>query len=237
VLREDEMDVLLQTQPERIERMTDGTVRLTVHSPEGGPRVLTGSHVLVATGRVPNTERLNLAAAGVETDAQGFVRVNERLETGVPGIYCLGDAKGGPAFTHISYDDFRIIETNLLKGGRATTQDRLVPYCVFTDPELGRVGLSEMEARSQGRTIQVYKMPMRSVARAAEMDEPRGLMKAIVDARSGEILGCAILGIAGGELMSAVEIAMMGHLPYTRLRDAIFAHPTLAEALNNLFDQ
>ena len=238
ILREDEVDILLQAHTERIEPTADSTIRLTVTAPQDGePRVLTGSHVLVAAGRVPNTDRLNLAAAGVETDNQGFVKVNERLETGVPGVFCLGDAKGGPAFTHISYDDFRIIETNLLKGGTASTEGRLVPYCVFTDPELGRVGLSETEARSQGRTIRVYKMPMRWVARALEADEPRGLMKVVVDAESGQILGCAILGIAGGEVMSMVEIAMMGHLPYTTLRDAIFAHPTLAEALNNLFDQ
>ncbi len=173
----------------------------------------------------------------METDVRGFVTVNERLETGVAGIYCLGDAKGGPAFTHISYDDFRIIETNLLRGGHATTRDRFVPYTVFTDPELGRVGQSETEARAQGRTIRVYKMPMRWVARALEMDEPRGLMKVVVDTGTGQILGCAILGVAGGELMSMTEIAMMGRVPYTSLRDAIFAHPTLAEALNNLFDQ
>ncbi len=238
ILREDEVDVLLQARTERVEREADGMIRLTVRTPQdGGPHVVTGSHVLVAAGRAPNTEHLNLATAGVETDARGFVKVNERLETGVPGIYCLGDAKGGPAFTHISYDDFRIIETNLLRRGHATTQDRFVPYTVFTDPELGRVGLSETEARAQGRAIQAYKMPMRWVARALEMDEPRGLMKVVVDTGTGQILGCAILGIAGGELMSMVEIAMMGRVPYTSLRDAIFAHPTLAEALNNLFDQ
>ncbi len=238
VLREDGVDVLLQAQTERVDRAADGTILLTVRTPQDRePRVLSGSHVLAAAGRVPNTERLNLAAAGVGTDARGFIKVNERLETGAPGVYCLGDAKGGPAFTHISYDDFRIIEANLLRGGNATTTGRLVPYTVFMDPELGRVGMSETEARSQNRSIRVYKMPMRQVARALEMDEPRGFMKAVVDADTGQILGCAILGIAGGELMSMVEIAMMGRLPYTALRDAIFAHPTLAEALNNLFDQ
>ncbi len=238
ILREDDVEVLLQAHTERVDRTADGTIRLIVRTPGAGePRVVSGSHVLVAAGRAPNTEDLNLAAAGVETDVRGFVTVNERLETGVAGIYCLGDAKGGPAFTHISYDDFRIIETNLLRGGHATTRDRFVPYTVFTDPELGRVGQSETEARAQGRTIRVYKMPMRWVARALEMDEPRGLMKVVVDTGTGQILGCAILGVAGGELMSMTEIAMMGRVPYTSLRDAIFAHPTLAEALNNLFDQ
>ncbi len=162
--------------------------------------------------------------------------MNDRLETTAPGVYALGDVKGGPAFTHISYDDFRIIEINVVKGGRASTKDRLVPYTVFIDPELGRVGLSEQEARTLGRSIRIARMPMTAVARAAEADETRGVMKAVVDAGTGRILGCATLGIAGGELMSMVEIAMMGQLPYTALRDAIFAHPTLAESLNNLFD-
>jgi len=238
ILREDGVDVLLQAQTERVGRAAEGAIALTVRTPQDAePRVLSGSHLLVAAGRVPNTESLNLATAGVQTDAWGYVTVNERLETAVPGVYCLGDAKGGPAFTHISYDDFRIIEANLLRGGDARTTGRLVSYTVFMDPELGRVGMSETEARSQNRPIRVYKMPMRWVARALETDEPRGFMKVVVDADSGQILGCAILGITGGELMSMVEIAMMGRLPYTALRDAIFAHPTLAESLNNLFDQ
>ena len=148
----------------------------------------------------------------------------------------MGDITGGPAFTHIAYDDFRILEANLLRGGSASTRGRLVPYTVFIDPQLGRVGLSEGQARSQGRRIRVAKMPMRYVARALEVDEPRGLMKVVVDAESGQILGCAILGIEGGEIMSIVEVAMMGRLPYTALQNAVFAHPTLAESLNNLFD-
>jgi pyruvate/2-oxoglutarate dehydrogenase complex dihydrolipoamide dehydrogenase (E3) component len=190
----------------------------------------------VATGRVANTETLNLGAAGVQVDQRGFISVNDRLETSVPGIYALGDITGGPAYTHISYDDFRILEANLLKGGSASTRGRLVPYTVFIDPELGRVGLSEEQARGQGRRIRVAKMPMSFVARALEVDEPRGLMKAVVDAESGQILGFAILGIWGGEIMSIVEVAMMGRLPYTALQNAVFAHPTLAESLNNLFD-
>jgi pyruvate/2-oxoglutarate dehydrogenase complex dihydrolipoamide dehydrogenase (E3) component len=235
ILREDGVDVILRGEAQRVEPAADGTIRLTVRTPQdAGPRALDGSHLLVAAGRVPNTDRLNLAAAGVETDARGFVKVNERLQTGVPGVYALGDAKGGPAFTHISYDDFRIIETNVLRGGDATTRDRLVPYCVFMDPELGRVGLSETEARASGREVRVYAMPMSHVARALEMDEARGFMKVVVDAGTGQILGCAILGVWGGELASMLEIAMMGRMPYTSLRDAIFAHPTLAEALNNL---
>jgi pyruvate/2-oxoglutarate dehydrogenase complex dihydrolipoamide dehydrogenase (E3) component len=233
VMQEDGIKVWLNT--EVVRAQTDaGSIRLTVKTREA-ERIATGSHLLVAVGRRPNTDQLNLAAAGIETDKQGFVKVNERLETNVPGIYALGDVKGGPAFTHISYDDFRIIRTNLIEGGNATVSDRLVPYTVFIDPQLGRVGLSETEGRAQGLNIQVAKLPMTSVARAIEMSETRGFIKAIVDADTKEILGCAVLGIEGGELMSMFEIAMMGKLPYIVLKDAIFAHPTLAESLNNLF--
>jgi pyruvate/2-oxoglutarate dehydrogenase complex dihydrolipoamide dehydrogenase (E3) component len=233
ILREDGVEVLLETEALRAEK-ADSTVRLTVRTPTG-ERVLSGTHLLVAAGRAPNTDGLNLGAAGVQIDERGFVQVNERLETNAHGVYGLGDVKGGPAFTHISYDDFRIIRTNLLEGGNATTTGRLVPYTVYIDPQLGRVGLSEGEARTQGRRVRVAKLPMAHVARALEMDEPRGFMKAVVDADTNQILGCAILGVEGGELMSMLEIAMMGSLPYTTLRDGIFAHPTLAEALNNLF--
>jgi pyruvate/2-oxoglutarate dehydrogenase complex dihydrolipoamide dehydrogenase (E3) component len=234
ILREDGLEILLETQSRHVEQSDDGKIRLTVETPDG-ERTLSGSHLLVAAGRPPNTDSLNLEAAGVETDKRGFVKVNERLETNVPGIWALGDVKGGPAFTHISYDDFRIVRTNLLEGGNATIDDRLVPYTVFIDPQLGRVGLSEQEAREQGFNIRVAKMPMSHVARALEVDEPRGVMKAVVDADTHQILGCAILGIEGGEVMAMIEIAMIGEVPYTVLREAIFAHPTLAESLNNLF--
>jgi pyruvate/2-oxoglutarate dehydrogenase complex dihydrolipoamide dehydrogenase (E3) component len=234
ILREDGVEVLLNTNALRIEQATGGEIHLAVRTPDE-ERTLTGSHVLVATGRVPNTDRLNLAAAGVDTDERGFVLVNGRLETNVPGIYALGDVKGGPAFTHISYDDFRVIRDNLLDGGDATITDRLVPYVVFIDPQLGRVGLSETQARAQGRNIRVAKMPMAWVARALEVDETRGFMKAVVDADTGQILGAAILGIEGGEVMSTLQMAMMGGVSYETIRDAVFSHPTLAESLNNLF--
>jgi pyruvate/2-oxoglutarate dehydrogenase complex dihydrolipoamide dehydrogenase (E3) component len=238
ILREDGITVLLGTETVRASAGPAGGVRLTVRrAGSRTARTLQGSHLLVATGRAPNTASLNLREAGVETDERGFIRVNERLETSAPGIYALGDVKGGPAFTHISYDDFRILRTNLLQGGNATTHHRAVPYTVFIDPELGRVGLSETEARARGLAVRAFTMPMSSVARAREMDEPRGLMKVVTNEASGEILGCAILGVAGGELMSMVQLAMMGRLPYAALRDATFAHPTLAESLNNLFDQ
>ncbi len=234
IMREDGIEVLLETKPVRVEQAADGTISLTVQTKEG-ERTLSGSHLLMAAGRVPNSDWLNLDAAGVQTDKRGFISVNERLETNVPGIYALGDVKGGPAFTHISYDDFRIIRTNLLEKGNASIHGRLVPYTVFIDPQLGRVGLSETDARKQGRNMKVAKMPMNEVARALEMDESRGFMKAIVDADTGQILGCAVLGIEGGEIMAVLQMAMMGKVPYTVLSDAVFAHPTLAESLNNLF--
>ncbi len=202
---------------------------------DGGERELRGTHVLVAVGRTPNVGTLNLAAAGVETDRGGHIQVNEKLETGVLGIWALGDVKGGPAFTHISYDDFRIVRDNLLRGGNRNTHDRPVPYTVFMDPQLGRVGLSEREAREAGKNVRVAKLPMTSVARAIETDETRGFMKAVVDADTNQILGAAILGPEGGEVMTVLEVAMMGQLPYTALRDGVFAHPLLSESLNNLF--
>jgi pyruvate/2-oxoglutarate dehydrogenase complex dihydrolipoamide dehydrogenase (E3) component len=233
ILREDGLEILLESEAIRAEGSA-GAIRLTVRNPEG-ERVIAGSHVLRAAGRVPNTDRLGLADAGIATDTKGFITVSPQLETSVPGVYALGDVKGGPAFTHISYDDYRIIRTNLLQGGRACITDRLLPYTVFIDPQLGRIGLSEKDARRQGKAYKVARMPMNYVARALELDEARGFMKALVAPDTGEILGAAVLGIEGGELMSVLQLAMMGKVPYDRLRDAIFAHPTLAESLNNLF--
>jgi pyruvate/2-oxoglutarate dehydrogenase complex dihydrolipoamide dehydrogenase (E3) component len=234
IMRQDGIEVLLQAQAQRAEQSEDGKIRLTVRTPEG-ESTLEGSHLLAAAGRPPNTETLNLDAAGVETDKRGQINVNERLETNVEGVYALGDVKGGPAFTHISYDDFRIIRTNLLEGGNATITDRKVPYTVFIDPQLGRAGLSEQEAREQGLNIHVAKIPMSYVARAIEVDETRGFMKAIVDADTDQILGCAILGVEGGEIAAMLQIAMMGEVRYTTLRDTVFSHPTLSESLNTLF--
>jgi pyruvate/2-oxoglutarate dehydrogenase complex dihydrolipoamide dehydrogenase (E3) component len=233
VLQEDGIEVLLQTEATRVQAAAGGVV-LQLRGP-AGDRTVAGSHLLVAAGRTPNSDGLNLAAAGVRVDARGFIPVNDRLETNVAGIYALGDVKGGPAFTHISYDDYRIIRNNLLRGGQSTTKDRLVPYTVYIDPQLGRVGLTEQEARAQGRTIRVAKIPMSWVARALEMAEPRGFLKAVVEAETGQILGAAVLAVEGGEIMSMLEIAMMARLPYTALQDGIFAHPALAEGLNTLF--
>lgn len=232
ILRQDGIEILLGSKATRVDRFKE-SLRLHVQSEQASD--LDGSHLLIATGRTPNSDALNLPAAGVQTDNRGFIKVNDRLETSAEGVYALGDIKGGPAFTHISYDDFRILRANVIEHKNASTKDRQIPYCVFIDPQLGRIGLSEQEARAQNRKIRVAKLPMTSVARALETDETRGFMKAIVDAETNQILGAAILGVDGGEVMSVIETAMMGKLPYTALRDATYAHPTLAESLNNLF--
>ncbi|HSF47896.1 MAG TPA: mercuric reductase [Burkholderiales bacterium] len=234
ILREDGLELHLGATAVKVETCDDGQIGLVIKANDG-EKTLCGSHLLVAIGRVPNTKELNLGVAGVETDDKGYIKVNPKLETSVPGIYAMGDVKGGPAFTHISYDDFRVLRENLVNGGSATVEGRLVPNTTFIDPQLASIGLNETEAKRQGRKVRVAKLPMSSVARAIEVSETRGFMKAIVDAKTDQILGCTILGIEGGEIMSMIEIAMMGKLPYTALKEAIFAHPTLAESLNNLF--
>lgn len=234
ILREDGIEILFDTDTTGVTANSAGSVTLTIRDTQG-ERELAGSHLLVATGRVPNTEKLNLAATDVKLDERGYTPVNERLETNIPGVYAIGDMKGGPAFTHISYDDFRILRANLLQEGHASTAGRLVPYVIFMDPQLGVVGMRESEARASGRSIRVAKIPMSDVDRAVETGETRGFMKAIVDSNTKEILGCAILGAEGGELMSALEIAMVARLPYTIIKEAIFAHPTFTESLNSLF--
>jgi pyruvate/2-oxoglutarate dehydrogenase complex dihydrolipoamide dehydrogenase (E3) component len=233
-LQQDGLELYLNTRAERVTKSGSHIVLIT-RDKTGEVRELQGSHLLVATGRVPNVEALNLSVSGIATDDRGFIKVNSKLETTTPGVYALGDINGGPAFTHISYDDFRILRTNVIDKGSATTDGRPIPYTVFIDPQLGRVGITEAEAREQKRNFRVAKMPMSSVARALEVDESRGFMKAVVDADTNQILGAAVLGIEGGEIMSMLQLAMMGKLPFTALREAIFAHPTLAESLNNLF--
>jgi len=233
IFAEDGIEVLFNAKAERVS-VGGGKIRVEV-AVDGQKQTIEGSHLLVATGRVPNSDWLNLRAAGIANDERGFIKSNNRLETNVPGVWALGDIKGGPAFTHISYDDFRVIRSNVIEKKDRTIDGRLVPYTVFSDPQLGRVGLTEEEARRSGKKIRVFQMPMASVARAVEMDESRGFMKAVVDAESEQILGAAVLGIEGGEIMALFEMAMMGHVPWTALRDGIFAHPTLAESVNNLF--
>ena len=243
ILREEGLEVLLNSRAVRVAKSVNGVELMVQTGGKAGEtmgvsaesQTILGTHLLVAAGRVPNSDSLNTAAAGISRDKHGYVQVNDRLETNVPGVFALGDIKGGPAFTHISYDDFRIIRTNVIEKGSTSIAGRLLPYTLFIDPQLGRVGMSEQEARAAGRKIRVAKLPMNYVARALELDESRGFMKAIVDSDSEQILGAAVLGIEGGEVMSQIQLAMVGKLPYTTLRDGVFAHPTLAESLNNLF--
>lgn len=232
-LRAEGIEILLDAKADQV-RGAPGKIALQVQV-EGVARTLEGTHLLLGTGRKPNTEDLHLQAAGVAMDEHGFIRANPQLETNVPGIYAIGDVKGGPAFTHIAYDDFRILRANLLEGGQRSTEGRMVPYTVYIDPQLGRIGMTETEAKQSGRKIRVARMPMSGVARARETSEMQGFMKVIVDADTSQILGAAILGMEGGEIAAMLQIAMMGKLPYTALHHAIFAHPTLAESLNNLF--
>ena len=233
ILLEDGVTILLNSAAQRVSQ-ENGQISLT-YTDGQGERTVQGSHLLVATGRKSNSDTLGLDAAGVRVDQRGNIEVSGNLETSVPGVYAIGDVKGGPAFTHIAYDDFRILRDNLLNGAGRTIDGRTVPYSLFTDPQLGRVGLSEKEAREAGYTIKVAKMPLSYAARALEIDETRGLLKAVVDADTDKILGAAILSFDGGEVMTIIQTAMLGGMPYQVLRDSPFAHPTLAESLNNLF--
>jgi pyruvate/2-oxoglutarate dehydrogenase complex dihydrolipoamide dehydrogenase (E3) component len=210
----------------------DGGVACTL---EDG-KVITGSQMLVATGRRPNTEDLALDQAGVETRDDGTIKVNGKLETNVPGIWALGDIKGGPAFTHISYNDYQIVYANLIDGKNLSIDKRIVPYCVFTDPELGRAGMTEKEARAKGFKLKIGKAAMSHVSRAHERDETAGLMKLIVDASNDRILGAAVLSVSGGETIHMLYALMLADLPYTLLKQAIYIHPTLAEGLFFLID-
>jgi pyruvate/2-oxoglutarate dehydrogenase complex dihydrolipoamide dehydrogenase (E3) component len=214
----------------------NGRVVLSIEA--GGRReTVAGSHLLVATGRRLNSDDLGLEKAGVRTDAHGYIQVNDRLETTVPGVWALGDVKGGPAFTHISYNDYQIVYANLIEGRSLTTANRLVPYAVFTDPQLGRVGMTEKEARATGRRLKIGKIPMNWVARAIERDETAGLMKLVVDADTDRILGAAVLATEGGELVQILAAVMLAGAPYTLLKGAIYIHPTLAEGFWTLMEE
>ena len=215
---------LLKARTTRVER-DNAQVLLWLEDGES----VRGSHLLVATGRRPNSDNLGLETTGVQTTPQGFIQVNSRLETNVPGIWALGDVNGGPAFTHIAYNDYQIVFANLIEGKDLSTANRLVPYAVFTDPQLGRVGLTEKEARATGRRLKIGKIPMAWVQRAVERAEPAGLMKLVVDAETDQILGAAILSSEGGELVQILEFVMRAGAPYTLLKGAVYIHPTLAE--------
>ena len=226
---------ILNAQTTRVDK-SHGEVVVTMTT-EKGSETMGGTHLLVATGRRPNTDDLGLENAGVETTRQGFIRVNSRLETNVSGIWALGDVKGGPAFTHISFNDYQIVSANLVEGKNRSTDNRLVPYAVFTDPQLGRVGLTEKEARAAGRKLKVGKIPMTWVARAIERDETAGLMKVVVDADTDRILGAAILSTEGGEVVQILGFVMLADAPYTLMKGAIYIHPTLAEGLWSLMEE
>jgi pyruvate/2-oxoglutarate dehydrogenase complex dihydrolipoamide dehydrogenase (E3) component len=213
----------------------NGAIALTVES-GGATETLEGSHLLVATGRRPNTDDLELEVAGVATDARGYVKVNSRLETNVPGIWALGDITGGPAFTHISYNDYQIVYANLIEGKNLSTENRYVPYALFTDPQLGRVGITETEARASGRKFKMGTFPMSSVSRAIERGETAGFMKIIVDAQTDRILGAAILGSEGGETVQILGAMIWADAPYTLLKGAVYIHPTMAEGFFGLME-
>jgi len=233
VVRGDGIDLRLSTTVERVEKQGGGvTVAITSN---GNPAEVTGSHLLVALGRSPVTEDLNLSIPGVETDAHGFVKVNERLETNVPGIWAIGDVNGGPQFTHASLDDYRILKTNVFGSGGRTTKDRLIPFSLFIEPELARVGLTEKDARAQGHEIRIAKVPTAVIPRARTTGHTAGFLKAVVDTKTQRILGCAILAAEAGEMISTVQMVMVAGLPCTTLRDAVLTHPTMAEGFNNLF--
>jgi pyruvate/2-oxoglutarate dehydrogenase complex dihydrolipoamide dehydrogenase (E3) component len=229
------IEVLLSAEAIRVEGHSGASVRLHVRTPQG-ERIIEGSDILAATGRTPNTAGIGLDAAGVQLEARGYIHVNDRLETSAPGVWALGECAGSPQFTHVSLDDFRVIRDNLA-GGNRTTRDRLIPFCLFTDPPLARVGWSEAEARRRGMAVRVAKLPISFVLRTRTTAETRGFMKALLDAQTDRILGFTMIGPEAGEVMAVVQTAMLAGLPYTGLRDAILAHPTMAEGLNALFSQ
>ena len=233
ILSEEGIECLVSTELLKASGQSGAAVSIAVRA-NGSERTIEGSHFLVAAGRVPNTAGIGLDKAGVELDGRGFIRVNERLETSAPDVWALGDCAGSPLFTHISEDDFRIVRDNLA-GGRRSTRDRFVPYCMFTDPPLAHVGLSERDAERQGVKTRVATLPMSAVLRAQATGEKQGMLKALIGENDDRILGFTMIGASAGEVMAVVETAMMGDLPYTRLRDAVLAHPTFAEGLGFLF--
>src|SRR2546426_54949 len=233
LLEDEGIDLLLQAQITHVSGTSGRSVRITIEH-HGTEKTLEGSHVLVAAGRTPNTEGLGLEVAGVEVTDRGYIKVNERLQTTAPGVWAIGEVAGSPQFTHISVDDFRVVHDNLIGVDHVTT-GRYVPYCLFTDPELARVGLSEHDAHARGMPYRVFKVPMDAVLRARTLSETRGFLKALVAADGDSILGFTAFGVGAAETMSAVQIAMIAGLPYTALRDAVLTHPTLVEGLIPLF--
>jgi len=233
MLRDEGITVHLGVKVLRVQGRSGQTVSLQMRTP-AGDQTVEGSDLLVAAGRTPNTDGIGLDLAGVVLDDRGYIAVNDRLETSAPDVLAIGEAAGSPQFTHVSFDDFRIISANL-SGGNRTKRDRLVPYCMFTDPPLARVGLSEGEAQRQGIAVRVAKLPIAAVLRSRTISETRGFMKTLVEAGGDRILGFTMIGAEAGEVMVVVQTAMLAGMPYTGLRDAIIAHPTMAEGLGALF--
>jgi pyruvate/2-oxoglutarate dehydrogenase complex dihydrolipoamide dehydrogenase (E3) component len=233
ILSDEGIQILVTAETLNVNGRSGEQVSLTVRTPSGEQKI-EGSDILVAAGRVPNTAGIGLAETGVELDGRGYIRVNERLETTAPNVWAIGECAGSPQFTHVSDDDFRIIRDNLA-GGKRSTRDRLVPYCVFTDPPLAHVGLSEGEAQRQGITARVARLPMKGVRRTATTDETQGFMKVLVGGSDDRILGFTMIGAEAGEVMTVVQTAMLADLPYPKIRDAVLAHPTMAEGLGPLF--
>lgn len=235
ILEAEGVKIITDATIKRVSEETNESVTIEICSTEKS-FTLSGTHLLIATGRTPNTEDLDLAKTGIQVDKKGFIPVNDHLETTESGIYALGDVKGGPAFTHVSYNDYIVLTDNLFGKKTSSIRNRLIPYCVFIDPELGRIGLTEIEAIEMGLDFSVAKMETSFIARAVETGETNGFLKAIVDNKTKTILGVAVISPNGGELMSLLQIAMLGDLTYDQLRDTMFAHPTYAEAINNLFN-
>lgn len=237
ILMEEGIEIFCSTKTIKVENPEQNKIVLTVIKDDREMKI-EGSHLLVAIGRAPNSADLNLESTRVKADKRGFIIVDEYLETGVPGIFAIGDVNGGPQFTHISYDDYRVLSKNILQkdnGKTYSTKGRQLPYTVFIDPQLGRIGLTEKAVKEKGYNYKLFKIPMSWVARAIETGETKGMMKAIVDTGDNKILGASVLGIEGGEIIAIIQIAMLAGLPYTVLRDAIYSHPSISEALNTLF--
>jgi pyruvate/2-oxoglutarate dehydrogenase complex dihydrolipoamide dehydrogenase (E3) component len=232
IFEEEGIGVVLGAETKVVEGRSGDRVRLRVTT-RTGEQTIDGSDILVSAGRTPNTRDIGLEEAGIELDARGFVEVDHRLQTTAPGVWALGECAGSPQFTHVAFDDFRVVRDNLA-GGQRSTRDRVVPYCAFIDPELARVGLDETTARQQGIEVRVARLPMSSVLRARAIGETRGFMKMLIEGQGDHILGFTMLGPDAGEVLAVVQTAMLGSLPYPVLRDAIFTHPTMAEGLNVL---
>jgi pyruvate/2-oxoglutarate dehydrogenase complex dihydrolipoamide dehydrogenase (E3) component len=232
ILEAEDIRVIVAAEPIGVTGRSGQEISITVRTVAGEQKI-EGSDILVATGRIPNTSGIGLEAAGIELDGRGYIRVNDRLETSVPGVWAIGECAGSPQFTHVSVDDFRIVKDNLA-GGHRSTLDRLVPYCMFTDPPLARVGLSEAEAKRQGIAVRTAALPMSNVLRTEATDETKGFMKVLVGAEDDRILGFTMIGSEAGEVMAAVQTAMLAGLPFTKLRDAVFTHLTVAEGLGPL---